>query len=247
MSPKAIVFVLIFIIGAQSIYYYPLLPETMAMHFDGAGKPNGWGSKNFNFGIYYGITLLLYWSLVLLPGFFMNRADGLMNVRYKEYWLAPERKEQSISFLKSQLFGFWAVTTLFIILVMQFVFMANLASEPRLSSSFMALFVVFMIYSIYWTLYIVRYFGPPEDEVLVHSMFHRFFKTILPAKGFRAIAKGTKQWLVECPKCKDKRCFWESGGVRYKAAGEPRQYGFCKSCKSNVWFKVRKKTDEDQI
>ena len=47
---------------------------------------------------------------------------------------------------------------------------------------------------------------------------HRFLRFILPAKAFAAVRAGTKQWLAECP-CGHKRDVWDSGGVRYKAAG----------------------------
>jgi hypothetical protein len=70
---------------------------------------------------------------------------------------------------------------------------------------------------------------------------HRFLKFILPAKAFAAVRAGTKEWLAECP-CGHKRDIWDSGGVRYKAAGEPRCLGHCPACRKNTWHKIRKKT-----
>ena len=55
---------------------------------------------------------------------------------------------------------------------------------------------------------------------------HRFLKFILPARAFPAVKVGTKQWLAECP-CGHERDVWDSGGVRYKAAGEHRGLGHC--------------------
>ena len=74
---------------------------------------------------------------------------------------------------------------------------------------------------------------------------HRFLKFILPAKAFAAVRAGTKKWLAECP-CGHKRDLWDSGGVRYKAAGEPRELGYCPGCGTSTMHKIRKKTEAEQ-
>jgi len=74
---------------------------------------------------------------------------------------------------------------------------------------------------------------------------HKFLKFILPAAFFRAVKEGTRLWLIEC-KCGHKRDFWDAGGVRYKAVGEPRMYYKCPACDRGTWHKVRKKTDEER-
>ncbi len=74
---------------------------------------------------------------------------------------------------------------------------------------------------------------------------HKFLKFILPARAFEAVKKGTKQWLIEC-KCGHHQDFWDLGGIRYKAVGEPRQYLKCPKCKKNSWHKIRKKTASEK-
>ena len=73
---------------------------------------------------------------------------------------------------------------------------------------------------------------------------HKFLKFILPARAFAAVEAGTRQWLIECP-CGHKRDYWDAGGVRYKAVGEPRQWGPCPQCRKKRWHKVRKKTEAE--
>ncbi len=51
---------------------------------------------------------------------------------------------------------------------------------------------------------------------------HRLLRFLLPAKAFAAVRKGTKLWLMEC-RCGNKQDYWDAGGLRYKAAGEPRK------------------------
>ena len=74
---------------------------------------------------------------------------------------------------------------------------------------------------------------------------HRFLKRMLPAKAFAAVRAGTKEWLAECP-CGHKRDVWDSGGIRYQAAGEPRQLGYCPACGRPTMHKIRKKTEAER-
>jgi hypothetical protein len=74
---------------------------------------------------------------------------------------------------------------------------------------------------------------------------HRFLRFILPAKAFAAVKAGTKSWLVEC-QCGHKHDYWDAGGVRYKAAGEPRRLCYCPACRKGTIQKVRKKTEVEK-
>lgn len=73
---------------------------------------------------------------------------------------------------------------------------------------------------------------------------HRFLRFILPKKAFASVREGTKQWLAECP-CGHKQDIWDSGGVRYKAAGEPSRLGRCSACGKLTMHKIRKKTEAE--
>jgi hypothetical protein len=77
------------------------------------------------------------------------------------------------------------------------------------------------------------------------SAEHRFLKFILPARAFAAVREGTKQWLAECP-CGHRRDWWDAGGVRYKAAGEPRKLSRCPVCGKATLHKIRKKTPAER-
>ena len=75
---------------------------------------------------------------------------------------------------------------------------------------------------------------------------HKFLRFILPERAFEAVKAGTKEWLIECP-CGHKQDFWDAGGVRYKAAGEPRQLLACPVCARLRWHKIRKKTETVKV
>ena len=74
---------------------------------------------------------------------------------------------------------------------------------------------------------------------------HKFLKFILPAGAFAAVEAGTREWLIEC-RCGHRQDYWDAGGVRYKATGEPRQFRTCVKCGKTTWHKVRKKTDAEK-
>jgi len=53
-----------------------------------------------------------------------------------------------------------------------------------------------------------------------------------------AMEAESRAWMVQCPKCGFERSIWESGGIRYKAAGSSRQYRRCPSCGKLGWQKI---------
>ena len=77
------------------------------------------------------------------------------------------------------------------------------------------------------------------------AAMQRFLRFILPARALEAVRQGTKLWLAECP-CGYKRDLWDSGGVRYKAAGNPLSLSYCPECDRNRMFLIRKKTEEEK-
>jgi len=72
---------------------------------------------------------------------------------------------------------------------------------------------------------------------------HHFLHRLLPTRIFRALEKGTRQWLQECRHCGYKQDYWEAGNVRYKAYGEPTELQLCENCKKFRLHKIRKKTN----
>jgi hypothetical protein len=47
----------------------------------------------------------------------------------------------------------------------------------------------------------------------------------------------SRQWLAECP-CGSSRSIWELGGIRWKAAGQPRKLLRCPKCGELHWHKI---------
>ena len=72
------------------------------------------------------------------------------------------------------------------------------------------------------------------------SATQRFFATVLPASWARSMEAESRAWMVRCP-CGFERSVWDMGGIRWKAAGKPKQYLLCRSCGQLNWHTIYRK------
>lgn len=59
---------------------------------------------------------------------------------------------------------------------------------------------------------------------------------------FAAMEAESKVWMAQCPNCKFERSIWDMGGIRYKAAGNPKIYQVCPNCIQRQWLTIYKKS-----
>jgi hypothetical protein len=67
----------------------------------------------------------------------------------------------------------------------------------------------------------------------------RLAKKLLPEKTAAAMEAESRQWRVVCA-CGHDRSIWDLGGIRYKAAGNPRKLMKCPACSKRTWHRVSK-------
>jgi uncharacterized membrane protein len=138
----------------------PLLPEQVASHFDINGRPNGWMSRSSAaiFQVVVGLVL----PLVIVAGFGAARfvSAEKINMPRKDFWFAPERREETCAYLLRQ--GLWLANMeigLQCAVWYQLV-ESNDMKMPQLSSfGFLATLGVFGIAMIVWVLNLFRHFG----------------------------------------------------------------------------------------
>lgn len=167
--------VLIGIIAAMVVSYYPYLPENVASHFGAGGVANGWMSKKgfAAFSIVFPIVIATIMLAVQASISMMARMPASMiNFPNKKYWLAPERKDESLAFVIPRVSRFMLVVgaaTIGLLAVVTVQAMrANLQPEPRLTGFWpvLAVYLVLVVGgSIRMTLAINRKFGrvPPHE------------------------------------------------------------------------------------
>jgi len=121
----------------QILFYYPQLPEVIASHFTFEGTANGWQPKRAFFGIYSGVLVLLVSIFLGLPLLLDRIPDSLINLPQKQYWLAPERRAETFSFINAQMLMYGNATLGFILVVFQLAIQANLTPQKQLPSAIM--------------------------------------------------------------------------------------------------------------
>ena len=160
-----LVLFLLLIIGAVDIvYYYPRLPPIVASHFDVTGQADGWCSKR-SFVIVWGATLSGITLVLLTVTLGISKLpSSLVRLPNKEYWLAPQRKEETYSFVSQSTLWLNNGTVAFLVALMHLHFGTNTRPVPRLGGSCLLLIVAYLIYTGIWCLVLSRRFRRPSSR-----------------------------------------------------------------------------------
>lgn len=75
------------------------------------------------------------------------------------------------------------------------------------------------------------------------NFMQKLFTTVLPRTWAESMESESRTWMIQCP-CGHEVSVWEAGGIRYKAAGNPRQLRRCPECGQRTWHRVYKKEAE---
>ncbi len=78
-------------------------PSRVPSHFDAAGRPNAWSSRDEFFMLQVGVTLGVAALFIGIPWLLKSTPTNLINLPNKGYWLAPERREETMDRLVSYL------------------------------------------------------------------------------------------------------------------------------------------------
>ncbi len=162
-APASALLILGALAAVQMAYYYPLLPERLAVHFGGSGAPDGWSGKAA-FVATYGAVELVVVLFGLGFALILDRIPvTLLNVPNKGYWFSTERRRESMEFLKTQVLWIGASTLGFFVAIAQIIFMTNLGDDPpRLSNDFWYVFVAFVVLVLWLSLRILLRFRAPD-------------------------------------------------------------------------------------
>ena len=161
--PAALLVAVLVIAVAQLAWAYPRLPATVASHFDGAGRANGWMSRDAFVASQLGMLVLIVVCFVGLPQAIGMIPRRLISLPNRDYWLAPERHAQTLNFMRRQLWWMACVTLLFMVAVAQLVIGVNLGAYLALPTApMLALLGGFLLYTLAWSLRFYRYFRRTE-------------------------------------------------------------------------------------
>ena len=140
------------------------LPERVATHFDHLGHPNGWMSRSTHLTFIAGIGLGL--PVVIAGICFAMRymPASSFNLPNRDYWLAPERRAQTMAFFFRQALWLAGEIVVFVTGVHFLVVYANRQIPVQLPLVPILAWAGCMIGGVaIWALTLVRHFKVPAD------------------------------------------------------------------------------------
>jgi serine/threonine-protein kinase len=162
-SRTALVILVLLWIGFASYVYLTAaqLPERVATHFGAGGEPNDWVTRagHVQFTLLFGVLVPAFVLAIFAA---MRRCgDQWVNIPHKEYWLAPERRQETFDFITRQGVWFAGLIIVFLAGMHHSILLANARTPVALATSdigWMAGGLV--VASLVWVVMFVGYFSP---------------------------------------------------------------------------------------
>lgn len=135
------------------------LPDLVASHFDASGIANGFMPRT----VYIRLMLALLIGLPALTVFITWAAIGnpkaRINLPDREYWLAPERRAETVAFLRGGVMWFGVLLVSFLCYAHWLVVRANEAHPVRLDEQwFFGGLAVFLVVTLIWLTMLLGHF-----------------------------------------------------------------------------------------
>ena len=140
-----LVFVLILLGLGQLAWHISTLPDQIATHFNAAGEPDGFSSKS-SFALLQ-IGLLLGMPILLIGTGKLSQLapESMVNIPHKEYWLHPDRRAATMSFVETMLAWITVGTQAFLMIIVQLTYQANMQQTQLAMIPFAACLIVYLV------------------------------------------------------------------------------------------------------
>ncbi len=143
---------------------FAILPAEVATHFGAGGEPDSWAAKELNIAIFLVLEvpmfLLFYYAPVLTGG----NIKKYLNVPNKDYWLRDDNLALFHRKFGTSMAEYGVALFVLLFGVKLLTLQANLSDPVRLDGSlFMVLFVLFISYTLWWLVRLIRGFAVPTD------------------------------------------------------------------------------------
>ncbi len=157
ISKSACIFLLLIVV-CHMAYFWPHLPDKMATHFGANWEPDGWMSKNMFMLTYAGLIGIISMSFLGSIALMKKVPHSMINLPKKEYWLAPERKDETMDYLSETMLRLHNITITFLVAIMHMTIKYNTSGQKIDSELFWILFVAFMGYTVFWSVWLIVHF-----------------------------------------------------------------------------------------
>ncbi|MDD5544664.1 MAG: DUF1648 domain-containing protein [Acidobacteriia bacterium] len=149
----------------QWFHFYALLPPVLASHFGADGQPNGWSSKSSFFVMEWAIIGALAFVFIVLPRFLQRLPNEWINLPSKDYWLAEERRNETVAFIQHMVEWMGVVALAFVTTLIQWTIQINLHPGGTFSQRSMILFPgIYLLFIVGWSIRFFLRFRLPQKS-----------------------------------------------------------------------------------
>ena len=165
IRPRSVFLALVCFAIIQGLYYARRLPQVLGSHFAKSGSVNAWQSKSQFFTVELLIVVIATFITFVLPRIMFALPSAYINLPTKQFGLAPERREGTMSFLREQMEWLGCALLAFLLFVMELAFRANLESPPRPNTpAFVPALLIFLGLVAFFVGRLVRHFSRTPDH-----------------------------------------------------------------------------------
>jgi uncharacterized membrane protein len=133
-----LLYMVLFLAGLLMMaYYYPQMPQRMASHFAADGQVNGWQSRDAFFVLMLLVSSASAVVSFLAPRQIAAKANHRINLPNREYWLAPERRGETMRYISAAMAWFGCGILSVLISGTFRAMQANLSPDHRFNSGAM--------------------------------------------------------------------------------------------------------------
>ena len=162
----ALVLALILVGLGLQIAYWPQLPARMATHFGKDGNPNDWMSKSIATALNCALVLVIPTLFVAIGSLLRSLPMSVINIPNREYWFAPERREQSLQWISMAMSWFAVAIAGLIVAINHITFRANRDDESLNTTAFITALGLFLGATVWLVVTIsLRFRRVPQDNV----------------------------------------------------------------------------------
>jgi uncharacterized membrane protein len=163
--PNSIFFSMVALGAVQVSFYAPRIPEILGSHFSRGGFVNGWETRTAFFVTELAMIILATVVSFGIPRIIAAVPVSLINLPRKEYWLAPERREDTLAYIRVWSAWFGCGLLAFLLFAMELVFRANLRTPPQFNNAaFVPALLAFVALDTTLVLRLILHFSKTPDR-----------------------------------------------------------------------------------
>lgn len=161
----SIIFLIVSIASiALPLFYYPHLPNTIASHFNFRNEADGWMNKNTFLIVEIAVAVFLSGMFLLIAYFIPKLPNSIINLPNKNYWLSPERREESLQVFTRFIYWFGSLTLGFLTLISQEVIITNMRIRTTISSNIWIYLLVFLTIVAFISIKMILHFNKTDNK-----------------------------------------------------------------------------------